>query len=119
MTQEFSEEKFRQLISPETISQYESALFGKARLQKLGIKKITNSDKISYATNKFCSEQSNDKLHQIAHLIEEEVLSTPWNLSQSFQHNKSTQGMMILRGIGDPSNGHGGYSFLKLPLKMS
>ena len=27
--------------------------------------------------------------------------------------------MMILKGIGDPSRGYGGYSFLKLPLKMS
>ena len=27
--------------------------------------------------------------------------------------------MMILHGIGDPSKGRGGYSFLKLPLKSS
>lgn len=27
--------------------------------------------------------------------------------------------MMVLKDIGDPSNGHGGYSYLKLPLKMS
>jgi hypothetical protein len=27
--------------------------------------------------------------------------------------------MMILKGVGDPSRGHGGYSFLKLPLKAS
>ena len=33
--------------------------------------------------------------------------------------NTLRRGMMILKGIGDPSNGHGGYSFLKLPLKMS
>lgn len=26
---------------------------------------------------------------------------------------------MLLEGIGDPSNGHGGYSYLKLPLKIS
>jgi len=25
---------------------------------------------------------------------------------------------MMLEGIGDPSNGHGGYSYLKLPLKI-
>lgn len=25
----------------------------------------------------------------------------------------------MLEGTGDPSHGHGGYSFLKLPLKMS
>lgn len=27
--------------------------------------------------------------------------------------------MMRLEGIGDPTNGHGGYSFVKLPLKLS
>jgi hypothetical protein len=27
--------------------------------------------------------------------------------------------MMMLEGIGDPSNGNGGYSYLKLPLKIS
>jgi len=27
--------------------------------------------------------------------------------------------MMILHGVGDPSKGHGGYSYLKLPLKAS
>jgi len=55
----------------------------------------------------------------VARIIEEEVLSTPWNLSQNFLHNKQTKGMMMLKGTGDPSNGHGGYSYLKLPLKIS
>lgn len=27
--------------------------------------------------------------------------------------------MMMLKGPGDPSYGHGGYSFLKMPLKIS
>lgn len=27
--------------------------------------------------------------------------------------------MLMIKGVGDPSNGHGGYSFLKMPLKMS
>jgi hypothetical protein len=27
--------------------------------------------------------------------------------------------MMTLKGVGDPSNGTGGYSYLKLPLKLS
>lgn len=88
-------------------------------LKKLGIRDITNADKISYATNKFCSEETNQKKQLIAKIIEEEVLSTPWNLSQNFLHNKQTRGMMMLGGTGDPSNGHGGYSYLKLPLKIS
>jgi len=27
--------------------------------------------------------------------------------------------MLVIEGIGDPSKGRGGYSYLKLPLKMS
>lgn len=88
-------------------------------LKKVGIRDITNADKISYATNKFCSEEPNQKKQLIARIIEEEVLSTPWNLSQNFIHNKQTRGMMMLEGIGDPSHGCGGYSYLKLPLKIS
>lgn len=88
-------------------------------LKKVGIREITNADKISYATNKFCSEEQNVKKQLIARIIEEEVLSTPWNLSQNFNHNRQQKGMMMLEGIGDPSNGHGGYSYLKLPLKIS
>lgn len=88
-------------------------------LKKVGIRDITNADKISYATNKFCSEEPNPKKQLIARVIEEEVLGTPWNLSQNFLHNKQSKGMMMLEGIGDPSNGHGGYSYLKLPLKIS
>lgn len=26
---------------------------------------------------------------------------------------------MYLTGLGDPTNGHGGYSYIKLPLKIS
>lgn len=88
-------------------------------LVKVGIHEITNADKISYATNKFCSEETDKRKQFIARIIEEEVLSTPWNLSQSFLHNKQHKGMMMLEGIGDPSNGNGGYSYLKLPLKIS
>ena len=32
---------------------------------------------------------------------------------------KQTQEMMMLKGDGDPSYGNGGYSFLKMPLKIS
>jgi hypothetical protein len=27
--------------------------------------------------------------------------------------------MLMIKGVGDPSNGNGGYSFLKMPLKIS
>lgn len=58
-------------------------------------------------------------LKRIAKLIESEVLSTPWNLSSNYIKIKQEGSMMMLKGPGDPSFGHGGYSFLKLPLKIS
>jgi hypothetical protein len=47
------------------------------------------------------------------------VLSTPWNLSSNYIKIKAEGSMMMLEGQGDPSYGHGGYSFLKMPLKIS
>ena len=55
----------------------------------------------------------------IAKLIAEELQLTSWNLSQSFLTAKQTQGRLYLTGFGDPTNGHGGYSFVKKPLKTS
>lgn len=98
---------------------FESAQFGQYLLNRIGIKEISSADKISYSTNKFCLEETDSKLQNIAKLIESEVLSTPWHLSDSFISNKKMNGMMMLRGKGDPSNDLGGYSFLKLPLKIS
>lgn len=45
---------------------------------------ITNPDKISYAANKYANEHKNVNLKRIAKYIEEQILCTPWNLSQSF-----------------------------------
>lgn len=119
LAQEYKDEQFRQLVTPENVCQYESAQYGEQMLKRAGIREITNADKISYASNKFCSEEADLRKQLIARIIEEEVLSTPWNLSQNFNHNRQQRGMMMLEGIGDPSNGHGGYSYLKLPLKIS
>ena len=58
-------------------------------------------------------------MRRICRLIEERVLTTPWNLSQSFLSSKQSKAMLLLDGIGDPSNGHGGYSYLKMPMKVT
>ena len=84
-----------------------------------GIGKITNADKISYASNKYCSEQRDPNRQRISTFIENEVLCTPWNLSQNFCTINQSGGMLMIRGVGDPSNDHGGFSFLKMPLKIS
>ena len=106
-------------MTPENICQYESARHGQHRLEKIGITEILSADKISYSTNKFCYEETDLTLQRVAKLIESEVLQTPWNLSTNFIKIKQEMSMMMLQGQGDPSYGCGGYSFLKMPLKIS
>lgn len=116
----------KNLISPEDICQYESARFGEANLSRLGIQGLPKAGKISGACNKYCQEQRELHKQRIAKFIEHEVLCTPWNLSQNFCDIYSSSGgqgqqngMLMIKGVGDPSHGHGGYSFLKMPLKLS
>lgn len=80
-TKQLSEETIKNLITPEMICRYESALYGEAMLRMHGIENITNADKISYASNKYSSEQRDPEKQMIAKFIENEVLCTPWNLS--------------------------------------
>jgi len=105
------------LITPENICQFESCQFGIYKLREVGIKNLTNPDKISYATNKFINQTADPKQQFLARVTEEELLTTPWNITQNFLQAKQIKGMLAIKGIGDPSNGQGGYSFLKMPVK--
>ena len=105
-------------ILPENICQFESCQFGIYKLREVGIKNLTNADKISYATNKFINNKTTlPKEKYSAKVIEEQLLTTPWNITQNYLQSKQTKGMLSIKGIGDPSNGNGGYSFLKMPVK--
>jgi hypothetical protein len=105
------------LITPENICQFESCQHGIYKLREVGIKNLTNPDKISYAVNKFNSQETDSKKKYYSKIIEEELLTTPWNITQNFIQSKQIKGMLAIKGIGDPSNGTGGYSFLKMPVK--
>ena len=108
----------QKMITPENICQYESCQFGIYKLREVGIANLTNADKISYATNKFnLSNSSEPTLQFLAKIIEEELLTTPWNITQNYLQSKQIKGMLAIKGFGDPSNGNGGYSFLKMPVK--
>lgn len=113
-------------ITPENICQYESSQFGLYKLREIGIKTLTNPEKISYSTNKFIQQVNllslikqvkNPEEQFLGRLIEGELLSTPWNITQNFLNAKQTKGMLSIKGTGDPSNGNGGFSFLKMPVK--
>lgn len=108
-------------LTQEQICQYESSLRGDTLLKALGIREPAHlfPDKISVAANRFCQDEKSAIMRRICRLIEAKVLTTPWNLSQSFVQSKSQKSMMLLDGIGDPSFGNGGYSFLKMPMKAS
>jgi hypothetical protein len=110
-------EENQTLITPENVCQFESCQFGVYKLREVGIKNLTNPDKISYATNKFINQTPNLKQQFLGKVIEEELLTTPWNITQNFLQAKQIKGMLAIKGIGDPSNGMGGYSFLKMPVK--
>ena len=106
------------LITPENICQFESCQFGIYILREVGIKNLTNADKISYATNKYINNKTTqEKEKYCAKVVEENLLTTPWNITQNYLQSKQTKGMLSIKGIGDPSNGNGGYSFLKMPVK--
>lgn len=84
-----------------------------------GVTRILIADKITVSMGKFNREETDMTLRRVAKLIESEVLSTPWNLSSSFIKEKKEGNMMLIDGVGDPSFGYGGYSFIKMPLKTS
>ena len=105
-------------ITPENICQYESCQFGIYNLRKAGIKMLTSANRISYATTKFINDTKVlPKEKYSAKIIKEKLLTTPWNITQNYLQSKQTKGMLSIKGIGDPSNGNGGYSFLKMPVK--
>eukprot|EP01022_Parablepharisma_sp_SALTPOND_P020384 TRINITY_DN3702_c0_g2_i1.p1 TRINITY_DN3702_c0_g2~~TRINITY_DN3702_c0_g2_i1.p1 ORF type:complete len:1466 (-),score=230.12 TRINITY_DN3702_c0_g2_i1:3379-7776(-) len=113
------EENFQIKELPEKVCRFEAAQAAHYRLRKCGIRNLVSADKITYATNKYISEEEDPKKRQMAKFVEEELLCTPWHLTQSYLHSIETKGMLMLKGVGDPSNSQGGYSYLKKPMKLS
>jgi hypothetical protein len=116
-TQLPSEQEVRELITPENICEYESMLTGQLRLQDKGIS-ITSIDKVPCAIQKLKKELNDKRTSYLANYIEEELIVTPWNLTSSYITTKQNKGMMRIEGIGDPTCGHCGYSFVRLPMKL-
>ena len=50
-------------------------------------------------------------------MIKEQLQRTSWYLTQSFLEYKNDLAKIDLIGPADPTNGHGGYSFIKKPQK--
>ena len=107
-------------ITPEELCLYERMYQTFYDLTDFGIRKLKSSDKISVIKTKFYRNNlDSPEKCAIARRIIQELMLTSWNLSQSFISAIQTQGRMYLTGYGDPTNGHGGMNFIKLPLKIS
>jgi len=114
-----SEQQLLEKVSPEEVCQYESMRAGQLALQEKGIS-ITSIDKLESAVKKVKSELNEDdrKTKHLANWIEEQLMLTPWNLTNSYISTKQSKGMMKIEGEGDPTSGHCGYSFIKVPMKL-
>jgi len=116
-----SEEDVRSLVPPEQVCLHESMQAGQFRLNQNGIRKFTTiTPAFTAALSMIDSDRnSDDKLRRSAHLLEEELLLTPWNLTSNFVGVvHEGKGMLQLTGLGDPSGGRGeGFSYLRMPIK--
>jgi hypothetical protein len=112
-----NEQEIRELITPEKICQYESMLAGQLSLHNRGIS-ITSIDKLPAAVQKLKKEVIEPRTAYLAGYIEDELMVTPWNLTSSYIMTKQNKGMMRIEGVGDPTHGLCGYSFVRLPMKL-
>lgn len=105
-------------VTPEQICLYEKMQNSLHRLQSLGICTLKTADKLKQTITVFFKKYPND-LTKFAYskFISDELQLTSWYLSESFLNAEQGQSKIELVGIGDPTNGHGGYSFIKKPQK--
>jgi Protein of unknown function (DUF3591) len=96
-------------ITPEDFCSYESLVFGKHRLKQLGIS-INSTEKLSQAVSTILAEFKDRKIRYLAGLIEDNVISSPWNLSYSYLKGRKRLNLQI-NGRADPTCGNCGYSY--------
>lgn len=128
------EEKNEGDITAEEVCQYERMHASNVRLKNIGLEDLRSCDKINTIRNRYlkrnnlkiwneetgeADKRNFQKMNLVANYCSEELQLTAWNLSQSFLSSKQKQGRLFLTGFGDPTSGHGGYSYVKLPLKTS
>lgn len=93
-------------------------LHSQSRLVKFGLELLRNADKMKKTLQFFMKKYPHDLAGWvIARRIEEELNLTSWNLSSSYLHSTTSNGRIMIHGIGDPSNGFGALNYIKMPLK--
>ncbi|KAH9095116.1 hypothetical protein Ae201684P_022194 [Aphanomyces euteiches] len=132
-----SEDEIRAKVSPESVCLYESMMSGHQRLLDMGLtkqftpngvqdaishlmKRLKNREQTSIEEKKLWDQDPviinlrNDI--QIARSINEQLLLTPWNLTNGYVEchlQGKGSGMLLLGGIGDPSARGEGFSFVR------
>lgn len=107
-------------VTPEEMCLYERMMQSHYKLYFMGIEELKSTDKLSVLRTKYFRNNIDDLYKTlVAKRIIEEILLSAWNVSYSFLSCQQGQGRMYLEGFGDPTNGHGGINFIKLPLKIS
>ena len=115
-------------MKPDDVCLYERMHTSRVRLRNLGLEELKSCDKINTVKLKYIkkikadpnlTEEEKARKCLLARYIAEELQLTAWNLSQSFSDAKQKKGRLYLTGFGDPTNGHGGYSYVKFPMKTS
>lgn len=87
-------------------------------LQGLGIVNLKTPDKLKQIITTFFKKYPDDLTKfAFSKFISDELHLTSWYLSESFLSAEQEQSKIELIGLGDPTNGHGGYSYIKKPQK--
>jgi transcription initiation factor TFIID subunit 1 len=83
-----------------------------------GIQTLRTPDKMKQIISTFFKKNPDDlRKYAIAKMINDELHLTSWYLTESFINAQQGQAKIELEGLGDPTNGHGGYSYIKKPQK--
>lgn len=66
----------------------------------------------------FRKSKTKDLIHfAVARMIRDQLQLTSWYLTESFRKFIDKNARIEMVGHADPTNGHGGYSFIKKPQK--
>lgn len=79
---------------------------------------MKNMEKMKSILKKYFRRKPSDlQLFAVARMIRDQLQLTSWYLTESFHKFIEKKARIEMYGHADPTNGHGGYSFIKKPQK--
>lgn len=111
-----TDQQIRDMVTLEEICAFDSMLAGQERLQKLGIRNMTNvSPQLTQAVQSIPLDLP---IREAVVAVEQELQLTPWNLTSNYLAALTGQGLLQLSGFGDPSGRGEAFSYLRMALKI-